>query len=318
MELRKRCLRCVEIYATLGAPLADWRREAGTGYSAVMPLLVETDHLARRWSRPGGPAMRIVDHGDGCAVAVCDDELSPPVELTRTDRVMHRPSERRLRKLICDALDLTVSHDELCRLPGVIRIGDWQPKPAARFPVILIVALTPAHFVELLIRTRSTSVYPAIVLTLTRAMWSRRADAALEREKITLVPLDDVLEPHDDTWKATGTWDDYLGAFVQRAGIKLPPGFSTIRKKTRVSKASATAGKIKAELKEWYRPARKHLIESGTLLPVPELKDIAKACGIDQSTVSRWLNGKYREKDKELMLLWQNIDKPESVRNFRH
>lgn len=319
MEPLRRCFRCIEVLASSGAPRTVWQRGSRNAFDAIECLLTPTDRLARRWpgARAGHPSRRIVDYGDGRAAAICDQELSPPLALTSGDRVMFRADERRLRKLLADTLDLVISRDDIRRLPGVMRIGDWSPKPAAQFPVTLAVAATPAHLAELVVQETATAVHPMIVFTPTRAMWSARSEAVALPDKVALVPLAEVLDWSDGSWMPSSGWDDYLGAFVQRAGIKLPPGFSTIRKKMRVSKASATGGKIKAEVKQWYGPARKHLLDSGTLLPAPELKDIAKACGVDQSTVSRWLNGKYREKDKELMLLWRNIDDSDFVRTYR-
>jgi len=133
-----------------------------------------------------------------------------------------------------------------------------------------------------------------------------------------MVALEEVMDLSDGQLRASSGWDQALGVCMQNAGLTLPDSLSNTRKKSRVAKTGGTAAKLKTELKEWYRPAKAHLLESGELLPAPELKDIAKACGIDQSTVSRWLNGKYRENDKELMFLWQNIRDPEAVRNFRH
>lgn len=261
--------------------------------------------------------MRIVDLGADGAVAVCDEELSPPIDLTPADRVMHRPNERLLRTRICNALGVMPSHDTVTELPGVLRIGRWQPKPAARFLVVLIVAATPIHFVELVVRVMSNAATPTIVLTLTRAMWSQRSEAIVDSRKIAVVPLDDVLELGNERWTATSGWDDYLGAFVHNAGIRPAPGFSTIQKKTRVARASGTAGKIKAELRQWYRDARKRLIETSTLVPPPTLDMLASACGVSMATVSRWLRGVGGSKDQELVVLWKNVEDRDSVRAYR-
>ena len=319
MERLRRCFRCIEVLAPSGAPSAVWQRESGTAFSVIEPVLTRTDRLAERWpgARPGHPSRRVVDYGDGRAAAICDQQLSPPLPLSLDDRVLFRADERKLRKILAGCFDLAISRDDIPCLPGVMRVGDWKPKPAAQYPVSLAVPSSPAHLAELIVGATAVSLHPMIMLTPTRAMWSERSERVAEPEKVTLIPLEEVMEIEDGMLAASAGWDEALGVFMQNAGITLADGFSTTRKKVRASKTSATAGKIKAELKAWYGPARKHLLDSGTLLPAPELKDIAKACGIDQSTVSRWLNGKYQGKDKELMLLWQNIHDPESVRTFR-
>jgi len=320
VERLKRCFRCIELLASMGAPTAVWQREAGDAFGCIETLLAPTGRLAERWpgAHAGQPSRRVVDYGDGRAAAICDQELSPPESLTPADRAMLRVDERRLRKLLAECFELRISRDDVPVLPGVMRIGDWVPKPAARFPVLLAVASTPGHLAELVVRVLDGYSKPEIVLTPTRAMWSERSDALAEPKRITMVALEEVMDLSDGQLRASSGWDQALGVFMQNAGLTLPDSFSNTRKKSRVAKTGGTAAKLKTELKEWYRPAKAHLLESGELLPAPELKDIAKACGIDQSTVSRWLNGKYRENDKELMFLWQNIRDPEAVRNFRH
>ena len=319
MERLRRCFRCIEVLAPFGAPSAVWQRESGDDFSSIAPLLSRTDRLAERWpgARPGCPSRRIVDYGDGRAAAICDQELSPPLPLDLDDRVLFRADERKLRQVLAACFELVISRDDLPSLPGVMRIGDWKPKPAARFPVLLAVPATPAHLSELIVGATTANSLPMILFTPTRAMWSERSDGVVDPKKVTTIPLEEVMEIDDGVLAASAGWDDALGVFMQNAGITLPASFSTTRKRVRVASAGGTAAKLKTELKQWYRPARTHLLEAGDLLPAPELKLIAEACGVHASTAGRWLNGDYRERDKELQLLWQNIDNPDFVRSYR-
>lgn len=319
MERLRRCFLCIEVLSPCGAPLAVWQRETGEAFRVIRPLLSRTDRLAERWpgARPGHPSRRVVDYGDGRAAAICDQELSPPLPLELDDRVLFRADERKLRKTLASCFDLVVSRDDIPCLPGIMRIGDWKPKPAARFPVSLAVPSTPAHLAELVVSAMAAASHPTILLTPTRSMWSERSNGVVDPQKVTLIPLEEVMEIDDGVLAASVGWGDALGVFMQNAGITLPACFSTTRKKVRVASTGGTAAKLKTAVKQWYRSARPRLLESGDLLPAPELKLIATECGVHASTAGRWLNGDYRERDKELMLLWQNIGNPEFVRSYR-
>lgn len=261
------------------------------------------------------PAMRIVDYRDGRAAAVSDEDLTPAIDLTRADRVLHRPDESKIRQMVASALSLEVSHDRLTSLPGMLRIGNWQPKRSARIPCLLLVALTPPHLAELVVSALPPQDGHAILFTMTRAMWSARSASLADLRRVAMVPLDDVLEWRGGSWAATAAWDEYLGAFV--TSIKLPPGFSTLKKKPRVAKASGTAGKIKSELRGWYPGARQHLAETGELLPRPSLAFLADACGVSVSAVSRWLRGKSKNPDREVVSLWNGMRDESSIRRYR-
>lgn len=304
------------MYAAVGATLADWRREAGDCYAVLEPLLTPTGQLARRWSRPGKPAMRIVEHDDDRAVAVCDEELDPPLELQRSDRVMHRVDERRLRKALCESLGLDVSNDALVRLPGWLPIGRWRLKPAAAYPVSLVIGSNAAHLTELLVSTVAGGNDPQIVLTPTRAFWTTRTDSVAAAAKATLVPLESALSSDGHRWSTSDEWDHYLGEFVKRACISMSPGLSARVKKVRVAKTGGTAAKLKDGLKAWGVGAKKRLRETGELLPLPEVKMLAKECGVDPSTASRWLNGRYSDQDRELQAMWAGAKNPDYVRRF--
>lgn len=211
-------LRCLELYASIGATLTDWRRETGSGFGLIEPLLVPTDRLARRWSRPGKPAMRIVDHGGGMAVAVCDEELSPPIELAHADRVLYRPDGNRLRKRLCQALGLHLSKVIAAPLPGMMHLGEWRPEPATSVPVCLAIALNADGLVRLILEATATHQSPSILLTLTRTAWSPQTESLIAGTAVTLVPIDDVVVDDGEAWACTSAWDGFVRNLVRDAG----------------------------------------------------------------------------------------------------
>lgn len=213
-------LRCLELYASIGATLTDWRRETGSGFELIEPLLVPTDRLARRWSRPGKPAMRIVDHGGGMTVAVCDEELSPPIELAHADRVLYRPDGNRLRKRLCEALGLHLSKVIAAPLPGLMHLGEWRPEPATSVPVCLAIALNEDGLVRLILDARAAHQSPSILLTLTRTAWSSQTESLIAGTAVTLVPIDDVVVNDDQAWGRTTAWDGFVRHLAPDAGAE--------------------------------------------------------------------------------------------------
>lgn len=220
-----RSLRCLERFVHLGAPLADWKREAGDGFAAIEPLLKETDRLASRWSRPGSPAMRIVEHDHGRAVAVCDEEVSDAIELTHADRILRRPCELQLRKRLCGVLGLHTSNEPAARLPGVLSIGEWRPRPPLSLRACLAVATTADHLAQIIVEMAPPVTKPLVLLTLTRSSWSVRSDALIAATKMALVPLDDVLDQIGAEWRLLPAWDHYVSPLVGGLPLAAPGSF---------------------------------------------------------------------------------------------
>jgi hypothetical protein len=211
------CLRCLELYAAIGATLTDWRRETGDGFDMIEPLLAPTDRLARRWSRPGKPAMRIVDHGGGMAVAVCDEELTPTVELTQADRVLYRPDGNKLRKRLCEALGLYHSKVIAASLPGLMQVGEWRPEPATSVPVCLAVALNADELVRLILDANAMHSKPFVLLTLTRTTWSPWSESTIAGTSIKLVPIEDVVVVQNAYWTRSPAWDGFVAHLAPQA-----------------------------------------------------------------------------------------------------
>ncbi len=208
----RRSLRCLEQFAHIGAPLADWKREAGDGFAAIGPLLKETDRLARRWSRPGKPAMRIVEHDDGRAVAVCDEDIDEAIELSHSDRVLRRPCERELRKCLCSAMGLHASNEPIARLPEPLAIGEWRPKPPLAMHAWLAVGTSSDQLGRLIINVAAKVTKPAILMTLTRSQWCEQSTTLAARGGLALVPLEDVLDVQGTSWTRSTAWDAYTAA----------------------------------------------------------------------------------------------------------
>jgi len=210
----RRCFRCIESLATLGAPLTIWQRELGDSFEAVEPLLAVSDRLAQRMpgARTDLPMMRVIDYRDGRFAAVCDEEMSPTVELTREQVILRRVDETKLRPMLCKALSLVESRDEISRLPGLLRVGTWQSSQSDQRPVILAVASSAVHLVELVLEAMTGTRGSIVLLTPTRARWSSRSESALDPDRVTLVPLDEVMEWGGGAWRRSPALEHYLAA----------------------------------------------------------------------------------------------------------
>ncbi|MCL4221937.1 MAG: hypothetical protein KJZ65_11290 [Phycisphaerales bacterium] len=292
----RRSLLCLERYCLVGAPLADWRREAGGGFAVVQPLLRDTNRLARRWSRPGQPAMRIVEHADGRAVAVCDEEVDGPIELSHADRVLHRPCEKRLRTHLCRVLGLHETREPTASLPGVLLIGDWRPEPAVSTQVSIAVASSCDDLGRLILDVRLKAHRPAIVATFTRQHWSSRHESALADGQVVLVPLEDVLDERDGAWHRLPSWD----AFARRA---MP------REQSESHGLDATVLKTRVQrLKPMKRDAISALAERG--LVGPESGKLPS-----QSTLAKWAG---YECDSNFKSAMANLVETGFLNNRRH
>lgn len=261
--------------------------------------------------------MRLVYHSDGAINAICDEGRSERQTLTKADTALYAADLAALRSRISGALNLRTARDAVGSLPGVLTVGRWEPQPSVRISVVVLVTREVNAFRMALHEVTLAARKPIIVLTPTRDLWHEGALAIVGERKAMLAPACEVIEARGEEWVASEGWDLSLGQFVQSAGIRITGGFSALKTRTRIAKAGGTAAKLKDELKQRFRSARKHLLDTGGLLPSPEVQEIAAACGLHPSTAGRWLNGEYKSKDKELSLLWQNIADPEFIRRYR-
>jgi hypothetical protein len=307
----------LETYARFGATLDVWQNACGDGFSSVEPMLAPTDRLASTWPGrlPSRPERRTVRLDESRFRAVCDEGLSEPLELTREQVVLYRADERAIRSSLCEALDLTISRDELAPLPGVLRIGQWRYSQAAGCAVSLACAASSNDLAEML-RATVADGRPHIVLLFTHAVWTTASERSAPADKIMVATFDEVLEPGLDGFTASDGWDAALGEFMRAAKIKVAPGFRA-QKNKRVAKTGQTPAKLKAAMRDWYRSAKTLLLDRGELLSPPEVNLIARAAGVHHTTASRWLNGQYREQDAELRVLWTNTTDEQYIRRFK-
>jgi len=257
------CLRCIELFGPNGAPMIVWRGESRGTFDAIEPLLRPAGRLAHSYPppRPGWPTMRVVEHRDGRFVAVCDEEMSDRIELTREDVVVHRVDEALLRAWLADMLGLSVSREPAGTLPGVVRVGDWRPAPAVSVPVLLVGAGREDELARTLLEIRGAATKPTIVLTLTRVYWSSMLDAVLAGAPLVLVPVDEVVEEEDGAWSRRPSWDAFVTPVLpedpEPSAATAPPELAEQVRRLRQLERDAVVAV--AELKPTDRPSQMRL-----------------------------------------------------------
>ena len=311
----------IEARPTGAAVMAEWRERCGPALPAIAPVLEPTAHhaTAHPAPKPGRPPLRVVRHRDGRLVGVCDQGRTERVDLSLDDVVLHAVSPGELRRRLCVALSIKTAHEPVGTLPGSMRLGHWEPRPALQIPVVLIASPDEATLLTALHAALAGAKKPPFVLTPCRSHWSEPVKAAADAARATLASLGEVVAADGAAWQAADAWQAFQFGHLERAGLATPAQIRAAKpKKKRESRAAAIDG-LKRELREHLRSAKAHFhatAERGEpkLLPRPEQQDLAKRLGVSKATVTRCLN---KEPDAELKLLWSGAENIDYVRKFR-
>lgn len=313
--------RFMEERPAAAAVMAEWRLRCGAELPAIGPVLEPRAGLATAHPapRPGSPPLRIVHHRDGRVVGVCDEGRTPRTELSPADVVLYAVSPAELRRRLCAALAIKTAHEPAAGLPGSLRLGHLEPRPALHIPVVLVAGPDEASLLVAVHAAIAAARKPPIVLTPGRSHWSESVRTAADAGRATLVPLPEVVEADNATWRATAAWEAFCRGHLERAGLATPAQVRAAKpKKKRASRATTIDG-LKRELREHLRSAKAHYhatAERGDakLLPRPQQQDLAERLGVSEPTVSRCLT---RDSDQELKLLWSGAESIDFVRKFR-
>lgn len=235
--------------ASLRAVLPEWQDRCGPAFSCIEPLLESSGLLARSWpgERPDLPRRRVVTSG-GAAVAVCDDGMSPRVELSPRDRALYELPPTALRSAMAAALGLRTSTTPVDRRPGALRLGAWEPRPGLAFGVELVAHGETVALANLVRAAMLGDGKPMIVLTPTDALWTDDLCAWVEQRHGILVPADEAIDAGSDSLVATEAWASFLEVFVARSGVSLAGSAQNKRPKKKRAERLATIEKIETVL----------------------------------------------------------------------
>lgn len=234
--------------AGLRAVLSEWQDRCGPAFSSIEPLLEPSGLLARSWpgERPDLPRRRVVTSG-GAAVAVCDEGMSPRVELSPRDRALYELPPTALRSAMAAALDLRTSTMPIDRTPA-LRLGAWEPRPGLAFGVGLVAHGETGVVANLVRAAVLGDGKPMIMLTPTAALWTDELRAWVEQRRSILVPADEVLDAGTEGLVATKAWGSFLEVFVARTGVSIAGSVQNKRPKKKRAERLATIEKIETVL----------------------------------------------------------------------
>ena len=213
---------------------AEWQRILGQAFPAVVPHLTSTGRFASFVASPrlNAPDMRVVRYRDGTVAAVCDAGETPTLPLRPDDLGLMTVSTKSLRSAVSGSLGLRTSTVPAAPLPGVLRIGTWEPQPETAFPVVMV-AHPDDRQVGVLVRESVLETdKPMLLLTPTDEAWTDELRAWCEARHAMPGSLAELIElAEDDVWTATDAWDELLDGFARRAGFTRQAGTQNKRRR---------------------------------------------------------------------------------------
>lgn len=178
---------------------AEWKRLAGDDYNAAKAFLRPLQEHATSYPCPNEPqcacSHRVVDHGNGCIVAVCrcDPPCCDKVLLTKSDLVIYELDRPLLYAAITDALLLQPVPADVPGLPWVTRIGFDSPCAGYRFPVYLILTPGRERFRNAVFTLAAKTVDPFILIAATGRGCEPECLDLLNTRKALFLTLSDIL-----------------------------------------------------------------------------------------------------------------------------
>ncbi len=292
--------RQVEVAPGAMATLSEWEATCGDAFAAVRPFLAPAGALAETFpsTLTNAPPMRVVRYPDGALAAVCDAGVSPRVDLDVDDVTLHHPSWRKVRVAIAHALTIRTATTPITLLPGILRLGAWEPQPSTAFPVVLTAHSKVADLSSLIREAILECDRPMLVATPTHDGWADGLRAWAEARKCTLVPMHEVLAVNDaGDIGASDLWPQYLASFAARAGVSFQSATQNKRKRRRRGELVAKIEKLRTELlleAESRVHLVKHTYDANRLPELPPLTKaaLAERVGVKDYDVSRAFSDK--------------------------
>jgi hypothetical protein len=242
--------------------------------------------------------------------------MSPPIELKRSDIALHRLEEGKLRKALCQALELSAAREDPTPLPGVLRLGAWRPKPAASYPVCLLVCDGRKGPAELVANAIDRAANQSAMLITPAAAWPEECERLAAKAKSSLALLEDLIVVQGSEWTTTPAWKDHQRAFLAAAGIKLSGNLSTKRRRKRATR-TADIEALKKQLIDEINARRAHLlnaVDREQRLDLP--KRLTKATLGQLADVPAYSVTRCFQDSVELRRLYQMLKCPDDIMRF--
>jgi ElaB/YqjD/DUF883 family membrane-anchored ribosome-binding protein len=210
--------------------MQTWKIFLKDELGVMLRFLYPTDDLAAAYpGRYDWETYRIVIHRSGRIVGIDDEDYDNQLALTKADIIKHQFDLNMFRNEMCAGLGLTPDTQEIGYWDRIIPWGTWEPEKGVAFPVSLsLVNFSRDFHARILTFILERQGLGNIVLTPTRSEWEGNIEELARKNKVLLVPLNDILQIENDRITATPEWNEYLIAFCKMVERDLP---STLHQK---------------------------------------------------------------------------------------
>ncbi len=190
----KRFWPALEALPGLAAVKAEWQLHLGDELHFADGLLQPQPQLATSYPRfaPSGNGLplRVIDHGNGDFVGVCE-ETRETIPLRRDNLLVYAIDRRALAAAVATALQLKPVQNLSGHVKMPFPVGQLESAAGARFLVTFVSPRTSAElhgFATLWISEQSS---PFILLTPTRRFWTTASEQILQSNQCALLSLHD-------------------------------------------------------------------------------------------------------------------------------
>ena len=136
---------------------------------------------------------RVVRHGPGDIVAVCD-EGNKKCALDEMELLVHELNMGTVYRDLCGALNVEPAVEQVTGLHQTWRMGFLKSRPGIHNPVYLSIQMEEHHLVEVALRLSSSTRTPQILLLPTMRRMGTLARNVLESHQSVWLPLDQTVK----------------------------------------------------------------------------------------------------------------------------
>lgn len=195
--MRPRLWECVERQPGLHASLLEWQRILGEDYARVERYFRPTDrrvtHMpcrvsCRQWCR-----RRVVRHGPGHVVAICD-EGDPKYAVDETDLISYELNLGAVCRDLCSALAIEPAVDNVVELHQTWQCGFVRSLQGISHPVYLSIQMEDQHMMEVGLKLAAMNRTPMILLLPTTRRMSGLVRHVLAANQTAWTPLNQTVD----------------------------------------------------------------------------------------------------------------------------
>ncbi len=304
----------------LAAVTAEWRDRLGPEYDLAKAFLKPTDQLASAYPCTGsggcGGPCRVVEHGPGDVVAVCED-CGTTRKITKADRVVWRVDTDLLLKSLAGVLSLTADPVATPEFQ-TYRVGTFVAIGKTRLPVYLTIQLDPDRLARAAMWLRASFPGPLVLLAPTRGLFGGTPEDAALKGKMAFVSLDELVGGGTNGLAALdgadGLLRDACAAMLGLSGEKK----AAPKKLRKRGPRATTIDALKRELHDHILSMKSMISQAekdDATFELPHLtqKELAGRIGEEEWTVSRAISD---GSDRELAILLETAKSVEMIRKY--